>query len=313
MEHLPIYRSSTRRTGATLLQWRRTASWGAAAAALTLSGIALGYQGFSEPSTDQSSVVVAGVTVPAPMVTLPLTDGGHPDIITTLSAALIAHVQAAPPAVQLLLFGPLGPLLGPQPVAMTVEPVDFLLVDEPIPVMLEEVPVEEDAVVVTEDTLAVSEETMVEPAVTQLIAAAAPVRTFSFATVAIAAPDGGPQQVQSAVEAAPPPDVPAPPPPAPAANEVAPVKAQTVAHVAPQPVVRPEVAQPEKAAPTPPREKPAQEAKHPVPPAVVEKKNGNDNNDNSGGGGKGNGNGKNNGNGNNGKDKDKGDSSNHGD
>src|ERR1700716_3990058 len=105
MEHLPIYRSSTRRGRATLLQWRRTASWGAAAAALNLSGMALGYKGFSDAT--ESPVAVAGVTVSAPMVALPplpplppLLDGGHPDIISVLSSALIARVQAAPPSVQ---------------------------------------------------------------------------------------------------------------------------------------------------------------------------------------------------------------------
>ena len=67
MEHAPIYRSSSRRTNTALIPWRRTASLASAAAALTMSGIALGYHGFagtpmfpSEPVTAVAAVSVVG-------------------------------------------------------------------------------------------------------------------------------------------------------------------------------------------------------------------------------------------------------------
>jgi len=190
------------------------------------------------------------------MVALPpLLDGGHPDIISTLSSALIARVQAAPLSVQQFLYGPLGPLLGPQPVAMTVEPVDFSVVlDDPMPVAVDETPVEDEAVVVA------TNDAVVEPTFTPLVAAAP--RTLSFATVAIAPTDDEPEQVQSTTETPPPPP---PPAPAPVANIVAQAKPPTVAHAAAPPAVaQPQVSQPV-------REKPVQEVKHPTPAPVAEK------------------------------------------
>src|ERR1700730_10292914 len=100
MKHAPIYRSTTPRrttTSASLIPWQRTASLASAVAALTVSGIALGYHGFATVTSATVATVAtpptaaaAAPTVAAPVPGIPLAiaDGGHPDLISTLSSAM---------------------------------------------------------------------------------------------------------------------------------------------------------------------------------------------------------------------------------
>ncbi|MDQ6671018.1 MAG: hypothetical protein M3069_09745, partial [Chloroflexota bacterium] len=127
MEHAPIYRSSGRRASTSILPWRRTASLTSASIALTLSGIALGYQGFTTTATSVPTTTGysnstrldtansgRNAAAPVPGVPLGTTDGGHPDVVTALSSALIAQFRAAQLPILASAIGPvLEPLMGP--------------------------------------------------------------------------------------------------------------------------------------------------------------------------------------------------------
>jgi hypothetical protein len=142
MEHAPIYRASERRTRSPMLPLRRGGSLLSAAAALTLSGIALGYQSVSPPAIEgQLAADVRGpaVSMPMPMVSLPLVNGGHPVLIAELSSALLASVQPAP------IFGPAPVRVPVAPTPATLPFVDLppalpALIATPEPVAAPEVP-----------------------------------------------------------------------------------------------------------------------------------------------------------------------------
>src|SRR5690348_14129705 len=96
MDQEPIYRAAHRRTRAPMFVWRRTASLVSAAAALAVSGVALGYQGVGvapSPSVEAAARQLSLPSVPVPNIIVPLANGGHPDLIGALSAQLISSVQ----------------------------------------------------------------------------------------------------------------------------------------------------------------------------------------------------------------------------
>jgi hypothetical protein len=119
MEHSPIYRSSTRRTVASPISWRGTATFACAAAALTVSGMVLGYHSLSpDTAADTQLPPTAGpgrVAAPVPVVSSPLAGGGHPDLVSALSSSLSARVQAVPGLAEHLAVGPLAPFLSARP------------------------------------------------------------------------------------------------------------------------------------------------------------------------------------------------------
>lgn len=142
MEHAPIYRSTSRRANRSLFPWRRTASLATAAAALTVSGISLGYHGFSDtpistPSVDSTTEATppdaGNIAAPVPTISFAVADGGHPDVISAISSALIARFQISQAPILALPIGlPVQPL--PAPPQSTPEP--FVLpasVTEPLP------------------------------------------------------------------------------------------------------------------------------------------------------------------------------------
>jgi hypothetical protein len=136
MEHAPIYRSTAHRittTSTSLIPWRRTASLASAVAALTMSGIALGYHGFASttptavPTTEATTALDAQASArsmgaPVPGISLAIADGGHPDVISTLSSTLIAQFQAAQVPLLSLAIGPLVLPIVVAPPQPTAEP-----------------------------------------------------------------------------------------------------------------------------------------------------------------------------------------------
>jgi hypothetical protein len=129
-----------------------------AAGALTLSGIALGYQGFTDAGSAARRAPLE-ISVPVPSAAVPRLDGGHPDLFTALSTQIIARVQEAQAAIQALPLPIPGlampPLLMnlPQPLP---EPVILSVVIEPL---ADEVVVDESATLTPD-----------EPVVAELIA-----------------------------------------------------------------------------------------------------------------------------------------------
>ncbi|HEY2595077.1 MAG TPA: hypothetical protein VGK33_14365, partial [Chloroflexota bacterium] len=106
MDHAPIYRAEESRPPSASVPVRRSASLVTAVAVLTIGGIALGYHGFAQPGLDMPPAPdqAASITVPVPIVSLPLINGGHPDLLAQISSALAAPVaevraivQPAPP------------------------------------------------------------------------------------------------------------------------------------------------------------------------------------------------------------------------
>jgi hypothetical protein len=291
MDHAPIYRSAARRTTTSLIPWQRTASLASAAVALTMSGIALGYQGFANTTSatpagattsasTQLDPTTAGrnTAVPVPSISVVSTDGGHPDVISTLSSALIAQFQTAqvpildlPVAALVQPFvGPLA-LIGPQPTAEpfvlpaislepSVAPADLALdvaapplADDPAPVEITEAAVMPDVILPP----------LVSTRAASLLVAPADVQTTADEPVADAQPQE--QVAAAAVVQAEPAPAPAPAPAAPPARSAAPVHVATavpVVHTAAPVVVKP-APQPEDEAPP----APARRVAPPVEPA----------------------------------------------
>jgi hypothetical protein len=175
MEHHPIYRSPTRRTQASRSAWRRTASLSSATVALTVSGIALGYQGFSSAtaSTGSAAPLAANVGAPAPVIVAPVRNGGHPDVVSALSSALIARVQAAPAAIQSVMVGPLMPYLLSQP--PVADPLTLTLTVDDVALAPEENVEVTDSVLAVEGDVEVAGIQTAEP----VVVARAPVVSFA--------------------------------------------------------------------------------------------------------------------------------------
>jgi hypothetical protein len=153
MDHTPMYRASAQRNSAPAIPLRRSVSILSAAAALTLSGIALGYHGLSDTSGDAqqpAQTVNADITIPVPGITFPTVTSGHPDVLAQLSTALLSRLQPVPAAIVALPAPPPPP---PAFVAPTLQPfvlsVEVAPADDPAPVDLTEanLDVPQDAIV----------------------------------------------------------------------------------------------------------------------------------------------------------------------
>jgi hypothetical protein len=125
MEHAPIYRSTQRLDPrGSLFPWRRTASLASAAVGVALSGIALGYHGFSfaPDSVDDATPVSRGADLPFPGFSVQPQANGHPDAISALSSALLARMPVSPVVIESL-----SQAIGPTPVRQpTVGPATYL-------------------------------------------------------------------------------------------------------------------------------------------------------------------------------------------
>src|ERR1700674_638006 len=120
-----IYQSTSRRTNTSLIPWQRTASLASAAAALTMSGIALGYHSFtgtpvSTQPTDATAMTAASTPTgvaegtlgaPVPTISIAIADGGHPDVISAISTALTTHFPVS--QAQMVVGLVLGQLVQP--------------------------------------------------------------------------------------------------------------------------------------------------------------------------------------------------------
>jgi len=155
VEHAPIYQSTSRRTNSSLIPWQRTASLASAAAALTMSGIALGYHSFTataaptqptEVAATPTGVAEGTLGAPVPTISIAIADGGHPDVISAISTALTTHFPAS--QAQIVAELTLGQLVQPVlplpvfgPPAATQEPfvVPANLV-EPLPAATDQPP-----------------------------------------------------------------------------------------------------------------------------------------------------------------------------
>jgi hypothetical protein len=243
MDHAPIYQASESRTRAPLLQLRRGGSLLSVAIALTVSGIALGYRGVSSTVTDtpvSDGAQVERISVPLPIVALPRLDGGHPDLITQISAALVDRVQATPALVQVPIVAQqvFGPPLVVQALPVLTQPVTVPVTISAVPEVMDDTPVAEPG---DDSSVADTQAPEVTLAAARLPASAAPPRVEVAAVQAEAAApaeDAAPAEVPAPVEA----PVEEAPPPAPAPVQAAPIV------VAPAPVETPVV---RKAIPTP--------------------------------------------------------------
>jgi hypothetical protein len=191
MEHAPIYRSTARRTQASPISWRGSAAFACAAAAVTVSGMVLGYHSLSAETPSDTQLLAptspGRVAVPVPVVSSPIASGGHPDLVSTLSTALAARVQAVPGLAEHLSVGPLTPLLWPRPVAgpesISLTSLDVLIVPAEV-----EVPIVD---VAAEDPLAAMGTEVVEAPVIELRPQVAAWSSVSFVALdgALAEPE----------------------------------------------------------------------------------------------------------------------------
>lgn len=257
MDHGPIYRSAENSRPAPLASLVRGASLLSAAAALTISGIALGYHGVASPATetpDTSGARQASIDIPGPMVAFPRVDNGHPDLIAEISSVIVHNVQPSLPPVPVPV-PPAPPTFGP---AFVLEaPPAFT---DPVVVAIEILPVDDVAAAV-EDTVRVD---IARPGGAR--ARASEPRTFAASHVVDIA--GVQEEARAAAaDVEPPAAAPAPPPEparaAAAARVAQPPTSEAAAHISTPEPVRHVVVTPEP--------KPRVEVEKPAPkPAQVE-------------------------------------------